>query len=244
MKIAWSMLILLAAGITQTSIAYADFIGINIGNNGWLNKQPQSINSYDDSIDLVDNLDNNERSQSLVLILEHPISAVPNFRYQSYNLNNSELNRSGVNPGVNGSDGEAGNRLPSSFSLSQDDIVLYYELLNTSLNLDMGIDLKRLNGEVEFSGIDNAAVRLDETIPLLYLSAHYNLPYDGFYLGANFNNFSLGDSIVEDSTIKLGYQSDAGHGFEGGLKSFSYEFNDTDTNLEYDGLFLNGYIQF
>lgn len=244
MKMTWSMLILLAAGITQSSIVYADFVGINIDDNHWLKNQSKSINSYNDSIDLIDNLDNDDRSQSLVLILEHPISAIPNLRYQSYNLNSSESNRSVLNPGIDGAGVTSGNRLPSSFSLSQDDIVLYYELLNNNLNLDMGIDLKRFNGEVEFSGIGSSAIRLDETIPLLYLSAHYDLPYDGFYLGAHFNNFSLGDSIVEDSTIKLGYQSDAGLGFEGGLKSFSYEFDDTDTNLEYDGLFLNGYIQF
>lgn len=237
MKMTWNMLILLAAGITQTSIVYAEFVGINIDDNRWLKNQSKSV-------DPVDNFEDEDNFYSLSLILEHPISAIPNLKYQSYNLNSFESYRSGLNQGIDGAGVTSGNRLPSSFSLSQDDIVLYYELMNSSLNLDMGIDLKRFNGEVEFSGIDNSAIRLDETIPLLYLSAHYNLPYDGFYVGANFNNFSLGDSIVEDSTIKLGYQSDAGNGFEGGLKSFSYEFEDTDTNLEYDGLFINGYIRF
>lgn len=45
----------------------------------------------------------------------------------------------------------------------------------------------------------------------------------------------------------LGYQSDNGARFEGGFKKFSLDLNqsnDIDANLEYDGLFLNGYFPF
>jgi hypothetical protein len=45
----------------------------------------------------------------------------------------------------------------------------------------------------------------------------------------------------------LGYQSDNGARIEGGVKIFSLDLNDTNDvngNLEYDGLFINGYIPF
>lgn len=244
MKITWNLFFLLAAGISQTSIVYADFVGINIDDNYWLQNRTKSLNNYNRSFDLVDDLDNGDKSRSLTIILEHPISVIPNIRYQSTNLNNSALFRGSNNLNVNGSGVTYGDRLPSSFNLSQDDIVFYYEL---GTNIDLGIDLKRFDGEIEFSDSDSSSVRLDETVPLLYLSAHFDLPYNGFYVGADFNNLSLGDSIIEDSTIKLGYQSGTGLGFEGGYKSFLYEFDNTDNpgaNLQYDGIFLNGYFHF
>jgi hypothetical protein len=91
----------------------------------------------------------------------------------------------------------------------------------------------------------------DETIPLLYLSARIALPISGLYVGADINtniiDLGISESTAQDSTIKLGYESGAGLGIEDGIKSFSLELNDVNdqnTDLEYDGLFLNGYYNF
>ena len=57
----------------------------------------------------------------------------------------------------------------------------------------------------------------------------------------------LSDSTAQDSTIALGYETGTGLGIEGGVKSFSVELDDSEdlnTDLEYDGLFLNGYYNF
>lgn len=135
----------------------------------------------------------------------------------------------------------------TSIDLSHKDTLLYYQLLDNWIDLDMGIDLKRFDGEVELAGDSSSRLEIDKTIPLLYLSARFNLPYDGFYIGANFNNLSLNDSNVEDSTIKLGYETNYGIGFEGGFQSFSLELDGADnlnTDLKYDGVFLNGYYHF
>ncbi|MCP4187285.1 MAG: TIGR04219 family outer membrane beta-barrel protein [Gammaproteobacteria bacterium] len=244
MQTTWNVLIILIAGILHASTAYADFVGINI-DPGYLS-QNQIGPNYNYSLDIVDDLNDDGNQPPFLLILEHPISALPNFRYQSYNLDSSDSKKLESNLTANGQSFTLGNQLPSSYDLSHDDIVLYYQLMDDWVNLNMGIDLKRFDGKVEYSGSDSP-IELDETIPLLYLSARFELPYNGFYLGADFNSLSFSHSIVEDSTIKLGYQSGNGLGFEGGLKSFSLELNDNDdiaSGLEYDGIFLNGYIQF
>ncbi len=247
MKKTWNVLIILAAGILLPTRVLADFVGINIGASDWSNALPGTNINQTSSIGLTDHLDNEDSSfSSLILILKPSNSALPNFKYQSFNLNSSELDGVNNNLTMNGQSFTLGNQLPSSYDLSHDDIVFYYDLTDNWIDLDMGIDLKRLDGEVEFTGSENS-IQLDETIPLFYLSARFDLPYNGFYIGADFNNLSIGDSIVEDSTIKLGYESDNGLGFEGGLKSFSLELDDsekTNKDLEYDGIFLNGYIHF
>ena len=251
MKQTRTVFLFLVIGVLPLNTVHADFVGINIGASQWSPTLTGSFNSNDNgtSIDLVDDLgvDNNGSPSSLVLILEHPIQSLPNIKYQGFDLDSSGSQRLDNDLDFNGETFSSGNRVRTSFDLSHDDIVLYYELLNNWINLDMGVDLKRFEGEVELSGDTSSRLAIDETIPLLYLSARFDLPYDGFYVGANFNNFSLGNDTVEDSTIKLGYETNYGIGFEGGIKSFSLVLDDVDnldTDLKYDGIFLNGYYHF
>jgi len=178
----------------------------------------------------------------MTIILEHPISALPNIRYQDSQLDsNLNINGAAFNPGNQGS---------STFDLSQDDIVLYYQLLDNWVDLDLGVDVKRLDGEVSYNGTSNT-VSVDETIPLLYLSARFDLPLDGLYVGADINanviDLGISKSSAQDSTIMMGYESGTGLGIEGGYKYFSLNLDNVDaadTDFEYDGVFLNGYINF
>ena len=219
--------------------AEAEFIGLNIGAH--TSQSANTFNHYSaSSFDLVDDLNvNNPAQTSMVLILEHPISVLPNIRYQGYNLNSPESSEVSLETTT------------TSFDLNHEDIVLYYQLLNNWIDLDMGVDLKRFDGQVSQDGTTGSSIDVDETIPLLYLSARVDLPVNGLYVGANINanvvDLGLSQSTAQDSTIMLGYESGTGLGIEGGIKSFSVELNDSDslnTNLEYDGLFLNGYFNF
>ncbi len=229
----------------------AEFIGLNIGQSQLNPSLWRPLYQSDfESIDLVDDLDvENPEQSSMVLILEHPISALPNFRYEGYELDSSLSSSVNSNNSVNGeTHGSA--ETATSFELSQDDFVLYYQLRNSRMNLDLGVDLKRFDGEISL-GNSSSSVSVDETIPLLYLSARVDLPYNGFYVGAhinsNFIDLGLSESSAQDSAIMLGYESGNGLGVEGGIKYFSLDLDDidqTDTELEYDSIYLNGYYSF
>jgi len=228
-------------------IAEAEFIGLNI--DGYSAQPAQS--HYSSSIDLVDDLDvENPEETSMVLILEHPIAVLPNIRYQSYNMDSSG-NRS-TNPDFSFNQGSPGfgNDSNGSYNLASNDIVLYYQLLNNWMDLDMGVDLKRLDGQVSQAGPGNS-IDVDETIPLLHLSARVDLPINGLYVGAdinsNFVNLGISESGAQDSTIMLGFENGTGLGIAGGIKSFSLDLNNSDdakTDIGYDGLFVNGYFNF
>ncbi len=251
MKQTWTVSTLLAIGILQINPVIADFVGLNIGAQHWSPSLSGSFNSKNSStsVNLNDDLGISDESQnSFVLILEHPIPVLPNIRYQGYSLDSTGSSTLNSDLNFNGETFNSGNRVRSNLDLSHEDIVLYYQLLNNWVNLDMGVDLKRFDGAVELSGdTTTTRVAVDETIPLLHLSARFDLPYSGFYIGANFNNLSLNSNSAEDSTLKLGYQSNYGLGFEGGVKTFSLQLddaNDLTTDLKYDGIFLNGYYNF
>ncbi len=153
----------------------------------------------------------------MVLILEHPIgtSRISDIRVTTLThrtIPREPRDRRDNNGGTQGT--------LTSFDLDHEDIVLYYQLLNNWIDLDMGVDLKRFDGQVSQAGPTGNSIDVDETIPLLYLSARVDLPINGLYLGANFNanviDLGLSESTAQDSTIMLGYESGTGLGIEGG----------------------------
>jgi hypothetical protein len=84
-------------------------------------------------------------------------------------------------------------------------------------------------------------------VPLLYISARFDLPLTGFYAGADLNHLSIGDNKANDPTFLVGYESSIGLGIEGGLKTLSLDLDDAnniDTNIDYEGLYLNGFFHF
>ncbi len=253
MRATRTVILLLACLGLSLAPARAEFIGLNIGASQWSPALNGSFNSSDDaSIDLVDDLDVDDPSQtSMVLILEHPIRALPNVRYQGYDLDSSGRSTLSSDIDFNGETFASGNEVTSTLDLSHDDIVFYYQLGAKRFDLNLGVDLKRFDGQVSLAGASRTSVDVEETIPLLYLSARYDLPNSGFYVGANINaniiDLGLSDSDAQDSTIMMGYETRDGLGISGGFKYFSLELDDVnnlDTDLEYDGLFLNGYINF
>ncbi len=223
----------------------ADFVGLNIGANHWTPDMSGSFGSTatgSTSINLNNDLGYTDHtSTSLTISLEHPVPLLPNVKYSGYDLNTS----SSANVGSIDFNGQTytGN-INSTLDLSHNEIVLYYELLDNWINLDLGLDLKMFDGR---AAINDNSITVDETVPMLYLAARFDLPLTGFYVGANIQQLSIGDNSAEDSTLMVGYESKVGLGIEGGIKTFTLELedaNDLNTNLEYDGLYLNGYFHF
>jgi len=233
--------------------ASADFVGLNISASHWTPDLSGSFSSGSSSdIQLNNDLGYSDQTSALVsLSFEHPIPLVPNVKYQGAELNASSNSTLTNNLNFEGQNFVVNSNISSTLDLSHKDIVLYYEILDNWINIDIGLDLKKFDGKVSIRDLDNAnnneTINVDETIPMIYLSAPVDLPLTGFYVGANIQQLSIGDSSAEDSTLMVGYESSSGLGIEGGIKTFSLELNDAsnlNTNLEYDGLYLNGYFHF
>lgn len=231
---------------------HADTIGFSVGATYWKPELSGNFSSTGDTeVDVSDDLGvDDPDDSSLVLSLEHPVPFLPNIRFQSVGLDSKGSKRLTSNVDFEGQIYNAGETARTNLDLSHDDIVLYYEVLDNWVNLDIGLDVKQFDGEVSIVGSANttkSSIDIDETVPLLYLSARFDLPFSGYYLGVDISSLSSGDSSVEDTTIKLGYKSDSGFGLEGGLRQFSIELDDVDdleSDLEYDGAFINGFFRF
>ena len=248
MKHSWMILTSASIFIGLIAPSHADFVGLNIGAKHWTPDISGSFQSSDDStINLNDDLGiDEEKSTSVIISFEHPIPLLPNIKFQGYNLDSSGSSNVGS---ITFDGADYSGDINSTLDLSHNDIVLYYELLDNWINLDLGLDLKKFDGKVSISDVDTPAstIDVDETIPMLYLSARFDLPFTGLYIGAHLQQLNLGDSSAEDSTLMIGYESKSGLGIEGGIKTFNLELddvNDLNTDLEYDGIYLNGYFHF
>jgi outer membrane protein len=231
----------------------ADFVGLNIGVSHWTPDIKGSFSSGSaSSIQLDSDLGYSDHSSTtLNASFEHPIPLLPNIKYSGSDLNASSNSTLTQSLNFEGQSYLANANISSTLDLSHNDIVLYYEILDNWVNIDVGVDLKKFDGKVSIR--DNAdvtssrSITVDETIPMLYLAARFDLPLTGFYVGANIQQLSIGDNSAEDTTVMIGYESKMGLGVEGGYKTFTLELdgaNNLNTNLEYDGLFLNGYFHF
>lgn len=235
-----------------TTPVQADIIGFRIGASYWAPELTGDVSSDGDpTIDISDDLGlDDPDDSSLVLTLEHPVPFLPNLRYQGIELDSDGRETLSGNITFEGQTYTAGEVVSTELDLSHDDLVLYYEVLDNWVNLDIGLDVKRFDGEVSMVGSANTTVSsidIDETLPLLYLSARFDLPFTGYYLGMDVSTISFDDNSVDDVTLKLGFESKIGFGIEGGLKTFTVELDDADgldTDLEYDGAYLNGFFHF
>jgi len=244
-------IIALIAGLSGT--ASADFVGLNIGASHW---NPDITGSFSSGSETTINMDSDlgysdHTSNSVILSFEHPIPIIPNIKYQGADLNASSNSTLSTDLNFEGQNYVVNSNISSTLDLSHNDIVLYYEVLDNWINIDIGLDLKTFDGKVSINDLDDAnnseSIDIDETIPMLYLAARFDLPLTGLYVGANIQQLSIGDNSAEDSTLMIGYESKLGLGIEGGIKSFNLELDDAsnlNTNLEYDGIFLNGYYHF
>ena len=247
MKSSWKTKSLLLIALGISGIASADFVGLNIGASNWRPDISGTFNSTNaGTVSLSRDLGLKDDSTSNISItLEHPIPMLPNIKYQGQGLNSNGRSTLSNQVVFNNQTYNSGTSINSKLDLSHNEIALYYELLDNWINLDLGLDFKMFDGKVSIN--NDPGIIVDETIPMLYVAARVDLPFTGFYIGANIQTLSIGDNSIDDSTLLVGFESKVGLGIEGGIKTFSLELDDTNnlnTNLEYDGFFVNGYYHF
>ncbi len=227
--------------------ASADFIGFAVGAAYW-NPSPSGDISYRNygSNDFKDDLNlEDARENVLWAVLEHPLPMLPNVK-----LVRTSLGLDGDNGTLRATFGDISGGLPgvdSTIGLDQLDLMLYYEVLDNWLTLDLGIDIKRFDGSARLSS-PGASAREDVSamVPLLYGNAMVELPFTGFFAGLEAAGLTVGDNSVSDITARVGYESDIGLGAMAGLRSLSVNLEDSDVTVDFtvSGPFIAVYYDF
>lgn len=126
-------------------------------------------------------------------------------------------------------------------SLQQYDATMYYPFGDSVLNFDLGLNLRYMDGYLSSAMARDNNRSLDETIPMLYANALFNLPFKGLSASVGGKHLiDLHDHSLFDYSAKLGYRWESGFGLQGGWKHQQYNLDTgTATSFERKGLFLD-----
>ena len=206
-KYGWIIVLLL------TGPVYGDTVfGIYAGAGSWQQGFSGDITSGITQIDIEDDLAlEDENNNIFYLALEHGVPVLPNLRLQHAKIavsGNNDLIRTIE---FNGSVFDVADTVATNMELNQTDLVLYYEVLDNVISLDIGV-----------------AVRPIAVLPLLYAKVRADLPLTGLWVGAEVQGLGYNTSSLVDANAQIGWESRIGLGVEGGWRTYRLDLEDLD----------------
>jgi len=237
------LFILLA--LTASFTASADTLSISAGGGAWNTDASGYIKKITDpaSVDVKNNLFWDSETQGYAFItLEHFVPIIPNARLMLTSIDQSGTgNTSFIFDGDNYS-GDVSNK----FSIDTLDLLLYYEVLDNVVSLDLGLNIRNLKIDYSINNSSNTTDSIDETLPMLYVLVGGS-PWPDLIISGELSYVAYSGSSISDFTAKVAYTTNFFVGFEAGYRQQKYEFDDisdTDANLDFDGVFAGAYLKF
>lgn len=226
---------LLALGLASGASQADTIFGIYAGAGSWSADLEGSIGKP--SASLSDLGADNENNRYFYIAIEHPVPVIPNVKLQHNKISSSQ---SGNTTGFTlGDTNIAAGDVRSTIDLSSTDATFYYELLDNWLNLDVGVTVRKYDGELSATGIingkeDSKKITVDTPLPMLYGKFRFDLPFSGLSATAEGNYISYKDSKVSDFSAALSYTFDSilDFGVEVGYRQQNIELDDDDIQTD------------
>ncbi|WP_111641984.1 TIGR04219 family outer membrane beta-barrel protein [Marinimicrobium alkaliphilum] len=240
----------LATSLLATApLASADFLALYGGAGIWQTEFSGDLGTSDTSIEGLGYDDTN--NGYFYVGVEHFLPLIPNARIQRTNINDTSTAVLTSNFTLNNETFQAGTEVATELDLSHTDVVIYYELLDNIVELDLGVALRKFGGYASAASVDvnqDERVDIDAWIPLAYAGAQVNLPMSGFYAGLDLYMISAGDNKISDYAAKVGYTFDfvaVDFGLELGYRDLTVEYDeDTQADASFKGAYLGATIRF
>lgn len=206
------------------SHAQADFFSIALHLDSW---QPSHDSSLGQTGAEHPFKFSNNNQLSYGVSVEHPLPLMPNARLGYQSLKHTAMSELSQDFALAGQLYPVGSELEATLDLSHWDLVLYYEVLDNNLfELDIGLQLKRLDGVMVASLATDQTTSshtLDETLAMFYAAGSVHLLGTDLSLFAELSGLAPGrhdvrvirggvsyvilDSLLLDAAVRLGYQS-------------------------------------
>jgi outer membrane protein len=216
----------------------ADTIGGEVS-LGFFNHQPNGNASYKgNEADIEDTLGYSEEQDIfLKAYLEHPLPLIPNIKLGYTTL--SQEGSSNVNDFTWG-DTTYNGTIESSLSLDMSDITLYYEFLDHWTEMDAGVTLRYISGNMDvYNSSSSDVADFSAWVPMLYGKVRLNLPTTDLSLQLEANAVSYWDITTYDYELSARYTLAMGVGLEAGYKAFHIDsdelVNGFDADMDFSG---------
>ena len=184
-----------------------------------------------------------ETNAFVYLAIEHPVPLLPNVRLQHTRLGTSGEGLLTTQFRLDDVAFSVGETVSTDLDLTHTDAVMYYELLDNVLSLDLGGTLRVFNGHasaVSRSGTLSESVDIDLVIPMAYGRALIELPA-GFSISATANFVSYSGNSLQDLSahIAWGFESAVDVGVELGYRRLALELDDdAQADVSLDGPYV------
>lgn len=225
-------------GLLAVPLAQADTVlGVYAGISSW--DTDYSGKAGDPSITLKDlGVKNGDKNNSYYIALEHPVPVIPNILLEQTNISSKQSSVIEKTFIIDGTVFIAADTINSDFDLSHTDATLYYEILDNWVNLDLGITARKFDGYFHASSqtlpANSKKVNIDQTLPLLYIKAQFDLPFSGLSAGVQGNYVSYSGDKLTDYRAKISYLFDSvlDIGLEVGYREMSLTVDDEDIEAD------------
>lgn len=133
--------------------------------------------------------------------------------------------------------------------IRQYDATFFYPFQRGKLNFDLGFNIKFINGITETINEFGVASsqNYNATLPMMYATALYELPWKGLSAGFEGKHMVLSNSTAYDYKAMLSYQSRNGFGLNGGWQYQQLHLNafqNITASSETEGPFVDVYFKF
>ncbi len=120
------------------------------------------------------------------------------------------------------------------------DVTLYYELLDNWAEIDTGLTLRHISGDMGVRSSQGSDVAdFSAWVPMLYGKARFNFPVTELSLQLEANAISYWDMTAYDFELSARYTLAMGIGLEAGYKAFHLESDDLvngfSANIDFSG---------
>jgi len=241
--------------LLTASTLYADTIIGGEISLGMYSHSPSGSASYtlpfelsNPAVDIEDDLGwDTEQDIIFKAYFEHPVPLFPNVKVAYSGLSHSGQ---GTVEGFSwGNIIDLNGEIDTSLDTQMYDLTLYYELLDNVVEVDAGLTLRYLDGDIAVrtlanfdlpllpslsAELINESTNFDLWIPMLYGKARFNIPSTDISLQLEANAISYEETTFYDYELSVRYTLAMGLGLEGGYKSIHLDSEDL-----YDGLVVD-----
>jgi len=232
-------LLLFILGIVLVNPAFADMLGVRLAGGSFKYSVSGTVRDsaiVNDTVDVKNDLGWKDDKASMgYLYIEHPIPIIPDIRLGYTSLNMGGTNTITSSFTYNGVTYNASDTVTSNVDLSHTEIALYYQIIDTGIDLDLGLNFKFFNGKVNFKDTLNnkASSTINATVPMLYGALTIPLG-GGFKLAGDISTISYNNDAFTDYLVRLRYDSDYLLGVELGYRSIHLKYQDANKYAKLD----------
>lgn len=225
-----------------TTFSQADFIGGEV-NLGYYSHTPSGVASYNgDSVDIEKDLQWSGQSDVfLKAYLEHPLPIIPNVKLGYTEFSHAGNGHASKNFTFGGATFNVVDKLDSNLDLKMYDVALYYELLDNWVNIDVGVNVKLIDGVLSVkTTTEDETSDFQAPIPMLYAKARFDVPTTDLSFQVEGNYVSYDGNTLYDAEAGVRYTFALGLGLEAGYKTMKLQLDDID-DLSMDSDFSGAY---